>query len=162
MNSKATFQVPLSTVAQITQLADMPIEELKALWRSLYQQDPPTHVRTFLERKLAFRLQELAFKQQEPERHAKLQNNIQALMIDSQKPSTTSSEVMPGTVLTRLYQGKEYQVTATHDGQYEFEGRLYSSLSVIAREITGTRWSGPLFFGLRRKISNSSKKKRTS
>jgi hypothetical protein len=51
-----------------------------------------------------------------------------------------------GTVLSRLYQEQEYRVTVTHDGQFDFEGRTYKSLSVIAREITGTRWSGPLFF----------------
>ena len=54
-----------------------------------------------------------------------------------------------GTVLTREYQGIEYCVAATADGDYEFAGRRYPSLSMIAREITGTRWSGPLFFGLK-------------
>ena len=56
---------------------------------------------------------------------------------------------MAGTLLTREYQGKEYQVMATVDGQYEFEGRPYRSLSRIAKEITGTAWSGPVFFGLK-------------
>lgn len=54
-----------------------------------------------------------------------------------------------GTVLTREYKGVEYRVVATADGQYEFQGRTFASLSMIAREITGTRWSGPLFFGLK-------------
>jgi hypothetical protein len=52
-------------------------------------------------------------------------------------------------VLTREYRDVEYCVVATADGQYEFNGRMYPSLSIIAREITGTRWSGPLFFGLK-------------
>jgi hypothetical protein len=46
---------------------------------------------------------------------------------------------MPGTVLTREYQGVEHRVTVTQNGRYDFEGRLYPSLSMIAREITGTR-----------------------
>jgi hypothetical protein len=54
-----------------------------------------------------------------------------------------------GTLLTREYQGIEHRVIVTQDGQYDFQGRMYPSLSMIAREITGTRWSGPLFFGLR-------------
>jgi hypothetical protein len=54
-----------------------------------------------------------------------------------------------GTVLTREYRDVEYCVVATGDDQYEFNGRMYPSLSMIAREITGTRWSGPLFFGLK-------------
>jgi hypothetical protein len=52
-------------------------------------------------------------------------------------------------VLTREYHGSLHRVIVTQDDQYEFQGRLYPSLSVIAREITGTRWSGPLFFGLK-------------
>jgi hypothetical protein len=54
-----------------------------------------------------------------------------------------------GTLLVREYKGVEHRVIATADGQYDFEGRMYPSLSMIAREITGMRWSGPLFFGLR-------------
>jgi len=54
-----------------------------------------------------------------------------------------------GTVLTREYKGVEYRVVSMADGQYEFQGRTFASLSMIAREITGTRWSGPLFFGLK-------------
>jgi hypothetical protein len=54
-----------------------------------------------------------------------------------------------GTLLTREYRGVAYRVAVTADGQYEFEGRMFPSLSMIAREITGTRWSGPVFFGLK-------------
>jgi hypothetical protein len=54
-----------------------------------------------------------------------------------------------GTVLTREYRDVVYRVIATADGAYDFQGRMYPSLSMIAREITGTRWSGPLFFGLK-------------
>jgi hypothetical protein len=66
-----------------------------------------------------------------------------------------------GTMLSRLYQGKQYHVIAAQDGTYEFDGRPYESLSKIAYEITGTRWSGPLFFGLRaRPETKTSPKKR--
>ncbi|OYV93277.1 MAG: hypothetical protein B7Z60_09245, partial [Ferrovum sp. 37-45-19] len=54
-----------------------------------------------------------------------------------------------GTVLTREYKGVSHRVVVTPDGQYNFQGCMYPSLSMIAREITGTRWSGPLFFGLK-------------
>lgn len=53
------------------------------------------------------------------------------------------------TLLTREYRGVAYRVAVTADGQYEFEGRMFPSLSMIAREITGTRWSGPVFFGIK-------------
>ena len=57
---------------------------------------------------------------------------------------------IPGTVLIREYKGVEHRVTVTHDGQFEYQGCVYRSLSRIAREITGAQWSGPLFFGLRK------------
>ena len=59
------------------------------------------------------------------------------------------ARLLPGTVLTREYRGVIYRVVVTADGQYALEGRMYPSLSMIAREITGSRWSGPLFFGLK-------------
>ena len=55
----------------------------------------------------------------------------------------------PGTVLTRQYNGVDHQVLVRADGQFIYAGKPYPSLSMIARTITGTRWSGPLFFGLR-------------
>nr|WP_197716773.1 DUF2924 domain-containing protein [Methylocaldum marinum] len=64
-------------------------------------------------------------------------------------PAAFAERPAAGTVLVRKYKGVEYRVIATADGQYDFEGRMYPSLSMIAREITGMRWSGPLFFGLR-------------
>ena len=57
---------------------------------------------------------------------------------------------VPGTVLIREYKGVEHRVTVTHDGQFEYQGCVYRSLSRIAREITGSQWSGPVFFGLRK------------
>jgi hypothetical protein len=59
----------------------------------------------------------------------------------------TDLKPITGTRLVREWQGVEYVVTVTTDG-YEWEGRPYQSLSSIARAITGTRWSGPVFFGL--------------
>jgi hypothetical protein len=63
-------------------------------------------------------------------------------------------------VLTREYRGIEHHVAVTQDGQYEYQGRRYPSLSMIAREITGTRWSGPLFFGLKASAKPKVKKPR--
>ncbi|EWS54643.1 MULTISPECIES: DUF2924 domain-containing protein [unclassified Methylibium] len=61
----------------------------------------------------------------------------------------SSSTVAPGTRLLREWQGRTHQVTVLSSG-YEWNGQTYRSLSAIARSITGTAWSGPLFFGLRR------------
>ena len=158
MSHTLLFEPSPSAVAQIAQLPQMTMEEIKSLWRELHDKAPPTHIRAFLERKLAYRLQEREFQQAHPQRAERNRQRIQAIIDQDKKPKSRYPQPMPGTLLTRLYQDKAYQVTVTHDNQFEFEGRLYSSLSVIAREITGTRWNGPLFFGLRKSVNKKSRK----
>ena len=160
MSSNVIFEPSRSVVQQITQLPKMTMEEIKSLWRQLYRNEPPTHIRSFLERRLAYRLQELEFKREHQNLAEKNERRIQAIMNTGKKPLRDRyPQPLPGTVLTRLYQDKEHQVTVTHDNQFEFEGRIYKSLSVIAREITGTRWSGPLFFGLRKAMYDKKAKR---
>jgi hypothetical protein len=65
----------------------------------------------------------------------------------------------PGTVLAREYRGVEYRVVVTADGRFDFKGQPFQSLSVIAREITGTRWSGPVFFGLKARAAAKSSRR---
>ena len=59
------------------------------------------------------------------------------------------ARLIAGTGLCRNWQGVEHTVTVLHDGGFDWQGRRYASLSAVARAITGTRWNGPLFFGLR-------------
>jgi len=65
-----------------------------------------------------------------------------------QAPGYTSLSPKPGTVLVRDWGGVTYQVKVLEDGLL-FRGKRYKSLSQVARVITGARWSGPLFFGLK-------------
>ena len=139
-----------SVLAQIAGLPDLSMIDIKALWKDLFGKDTPTHNRQFLERRLAFRLQEIEFRKIDRNMVDRNKRRIQAIMDSGQnKKLERDFHLMAGTLLTREYQGKEYQVMATVDGQYEFEGRPYRSLSRIAKEITGTAWSGPVFFGLK-------------
>jgi hypothetical protein len=110
----------------------------------------PTHNPPFLERRLAYRLQEDVFRQVDPGLLERSRRRIETL-IETGKNTRRDRDDRPvaGTVLTREYRGVVYRVVATADGQYDFEDRLYDSLSAIAREIAGTRWSGPLFFGIK-------------
>ena len=141
---------PPSVVAQIARLPELPMSEIKALWQRLYQREAPTYGRKFLEKRIAYKLQEIEFRKVNPELLARNRERIEALIAAAEiKKPERGVRLLPGTVLTREYQGVEHRVTVTLDGRYDFEGRLYPSLSMIAREITGTRWSGPLFFGLK-------------
>jgi hypothetical protein len=56
----------------------------------------------------------------------------------------------PGTVLVREWADRDHYVKVTAEGTFEYEGKYFKSLSAVARHISGTSWSGPLFFGLRR------------
>jgi hypothetical protein len=61
----------------------------------------------------------------------------------------SNEAILPGTRLVRVWNDRRYEVTVLADG-YEFEGRTFRSLSAVAREITGTRWNGKVFFGLKK------------
>ena len=155
----STFTPPPSVVAQIAQLPQLPMAEIKALWRKLFDTDNPTHNRQFLERRIAYKLQEIEFRKVDPELLERNARRIQAL-IETGKAPKRDLRLLPGTVLTREYRGIEHHVAVAQDGQYEYQGRRYPSLSMIAREITGTRLSGPLFFGLKPSAKPKVKKPR--
>jgi hypothetical protein len=137
--------------ARLAALPSADIHDLKEQWRSLFGTEPPPYNRHFLERRIAYRIQELAYGGLKPETIARLEalgeqidgGNITLRRIrQDQRP-------IAGTRLLREYQGTEHVVTVTRDG-YEYQGRPFQSLSAIARTITGTRWNGWVFFGLRK------------
>lgn len=150
MSPSSPYATPPSVLAQITALPDLPMADIKALWLELFDEEPPTHNRQFLERRIAYRLQEVEFRKTDGNLLERNKRRI-ASLVETGKVKKRDRDYRPaaGTVLTREYQGVEHRVIVTQDGQYDFQGRMYPSLSMIAREITGTRWSGPLFFGLK-------------
>ncbi len=144
------FVTPPSVVAQITQLPSLDMTAIKALWKRLYGGETPTHNRQFLERRIAYRLQEIEFRKVDRNLMDRNDRRIKTIIETGQnKKRDRDHRPVAGTVLTREYKGVSHRVIVTPDGQYDFQGRMYPSLSMIAREITGTRWSGPLFFGLK-------------
>lgn len=160
------YITPEPLIRRIVQLPELPITDLKALWLELFGSPPTTHSRPFLVRRIAYQLQENEFRKVNPELLEQNKKRIEAL-IEQEKiknhPSKSDSDyaLIPGTVLTREYQRLEHCVVVTDDSQFEYKGRRYKSLSVIAREITGTRWSGPLFFGLKTLPKPTTKKTKT-
>ena len=145
-----TPATPPSVLTQIAQLPDFSIDDLRALWIELNGSTSPNSNRAFLERRIAYGLQERAFRKAN---QGLLERNAHRIdkLLATDKVSKTDRDIrpVPGTVITREYRGQMHRVVVGTDGQYEFEGRRYPTLSMIAREITGTRWSGPLFFGLK-------------
>ncbi len=135
-------------VAQIAQLSHLPMENLWALWDEFFDCRPGHHHRTYLESRLAYKLQERAFGGLPGALRRRLEKIGETGEVPNQK-RRAESQVAPGTVMIREYNGLTYRVTVLADGQFEFEGRPYKSLSAAARAITGSSYSGPVFFGLK-------------
>ncbi|NJO54662.1 MAG: DUF2924 domain-containing protein [Bacteroidales bacterium] len=137
-------------LARVAAIKTMPTPALKTMWRELYGTDAPPYNRRFLESRLAYRVQELAYGGLKPETVKRL--DALARGVEDTNPKTrrirADQKPIAGTRLIREYGGVEHVATVLNDG-YEFEGRPYKSLSAIARAITGTRWNGWVFFGLK-------------
>jgi Protein of unknown function (DUF2924) len=139
-----------TVLAQLTALKTAPVVELKQKWRNLFDHEPPPYNRRFLEHRLAYRIQELAYGGLTKETLERL--DALADELNGKAPPRRRSALchMPiaGTRLIREFKGIEHCVTVRHDG-FDYQGRPYKSLSAIARHITGTRWNGLVFFGLK-------------
>ena len=140
-----------SVLARLAALKSASTLELRVQWRQLFGTDPPPYNRKFLESRLAYRVQELAYGGLKPETVARLEALGEQVDGGNIVLRRTRMDDRPiaGTRLLREYQGVEQTVTVLNDG-YEWQGRPYRSLSAIARAITGTRWNGWTFFGIRR------------
>ena len=141
---------PADVLGRLAALKTTATPDLKQQWRELFAAEPPPYNRRFLESRLAYRIQELAYGGLKPETVQRLEalgeqldggNPVLRRIRGDDKPIT-------GTRLIREYQGVEHSVTV-RDSDFEYQGRPYKSLSAIARAITGTQWNGPVFFGLK-------------
>ena len=139
-----------TVLARVAVLKALPIPALKQQWRDLFETEPPLYNRRFLEHRLAYRIQELAYGGLKPETIKRLKKIAEDL--DRGDPARRRQRAkdrpISGTWLIREWQGVEHCVTV-RDEDFEYQGRPYQSLSAAARAITGTRWNGLLFFGLK-------------
>jgi hypothetical protein len=124
--------------------------DLKEQWRALFGKEPPPFNRPYLVSRLSYRVQELAYGGLKPETRARLEALGEQLDGGNVvlRRVRADSRPLPGTRLLREYGGVQHVVTVRAD-DFEYEGRPYQSLSAIARHITGTRWNGWTFFGLK-------------
>ena len=141
---------PDDVLGRLAALRTLPTADLKRQWGELFGTEPPPFNRPYLQSRLAYRIQELAYGGLKPETRARLEalgeqldggNVVLRRIRADHRP-------LPGTRLLREHAGVEHTVTVLPDG-FEYEGRPYRSLSAVARHITGTRWNGWTFFGLK-------------
>jgi hypothetical protein len=140
-----------SVAAQVAALPKKPTPELKQMWRELFDREPPGFSRSYLISRLAYRIQELAYGGLKPTTRARLDALADGIDPKAARKRVVNGPVV-GTRLVRQFRGREYAVMVLADG-FEWEGRRYRSLSAVARAISGTRWNGWAFFGLRRNKS---------
>ena len=128
-------------------LPQLDLAELRERWRHLYKSEAsPRLSREVLVRAVAYRMQEVAAGGPRLE----LQRRLRQLALELQQTGRVRirARLKPGTRLVREWRGGSYEVLVLDDG-FSWHGTHYRSLSAIARQITGTTWSGPIFFGLR-------------
>jgi hypothetical protein len=123
--------------------------ELSAEWHRLYRSEPPARLgRELLMAAIAYRLQEQALGGLRPESQRRLRHIAEQVGRGGKLVLNTAPRLKPGTRLLREWQGRTHEVLVGDDG-FVWQQARYRSLSQIARAITGTSWSGPVFFGLK-------------
>lgn len=138
-------ELPSEVRASIDRLATLSPAELRVEWRRVYRAPSPRFPPDLLRRGIAYRLQEQVLGGLSKRAVRDLEKTAAALA-SPKKPKA----LKVGTRLVRSWHGVTHSVIVLEDG-FVFEDKLYGSLSAIAEAITGTRWSGPRFFGLKEK-----------
>ena len=135
---------------QLFALQEMDRKAIEEKWRDLYGTEPPNFKKTFLQRRLAFRIQELFYGGVDDSTKQKLSEITDKL--EDKKPKARveiDGKILPGTRFVREWKGKLYETIVRDDG-FEYNGQMYRSLSAIATAITGTQWNGRKWWGLSR------------
>ena len=146
---------PLKTAAdpaletELDRLPTAPIADLRKRYRELFRTEPPKAFGPdLLRRSIAHRIQEKAYGGLPVATQRLLDQLVKTAMAKPNGRLELPRRIKPGSELVRTWKGKSYRVMVMADG-FAHGGKTFTSLSEIASEITGTRWNGPRFFGLR-------------
>lgn len=136
-----------------TEISGLSLPELRKRWAEAWGLPPPPKIsRTMLEKSLVFKLKERAGFGLMPEQKKRLDGLVRAYKRapGSMKEVTIKS----GTRLVRTWKGQRHSVIVKENG-FDYQGRVFTSLSEVAATITGTRWNGWVFFGLKKSTSST-------
>lgn len=133
---------------EIGVLADLPRADLLERWRGFYRATPPKGIsQRMMVRAIAYEMQAKKYGGLKPAVSRQLQRIAAGLVAGEPVAIKAASKLKPGARLVREWNGATHVVEVVDDG-FIWNGERHSSLSAIARTITGARWSGPRFFGL--------------
>lgn len=136
----------ISIIRQVIELENKSSSELRQIYKNLFTTEISSMAnKDQLRHKIAYRLQELEFGGLNSATKDKLEAIAKGKTVISK---TKHSDLLPGTKICKEYNNIDYQVEVTKDG-FEYNGQKWKSLSAIATKITGTKWNGPKFFGMR-------------
>lgn len=145
---------------KLARLEGMDLAGLREEWTRHYGKPPSRYIsRDLLRRAVAYRIQEKAYGGLKPAIVRKLRRVMEELRRGTQPTISPAVSIQPGVRLMREWQG-ETHVVEVHAKGFTWRGANYSSLSAIARAITGGSWSGPRFFGLHDKRRDAVSKSR--
>ena len=142
---------------QLAELERLSVPDLADRWMALMGDDPSRCNRRYLIKRLAYRIQELAYGGLTAQDRDRMERLLDAEGYDDQgfavtkakrRPANKDGKFLPGTLLIREWAGERHEVRVLERG-FDYRGLPYRSLSAVARFITGTQWNGPAFFGLR-------------
>ncbi|WP_245284792.1 DUF2924 domain-containing protein [Bradyrhizobium sp. th.b2] len=135
--------------AELDRLSTMPIAKLRKRYLELFRNEPPKAFGPdLLRRSIAHKVQEKAYGGIPASLKRLLDQMVRAAAAKPNGRLDLPQRIKPGSELVRTWKGKTYRVTVTGDS-FAYQGKVFASLSEIACAITGTRWNGPRFFGLR-------------
>jgi hypothetical protein len=132
-------------IKQVLKLKTMSLNDLKDLWYSLYRHDPISDTKMYMIPQLAYRIQELAYGGTDETTERK----IQQVAHDISKGKKKAYKALLGTKIVKEYKDIRHEVFVVAEG-FSYNGRVYNSLSAIAQQITGTKWNGLVFFGVKK------------
>jgi hypothetical protein len=147
--------------ARIAKLQQMTAAQLREEWRRVLGEEPRSYNRVWLYKRLCWAIQAKEYGGLSARAQARLEELLpmaevwmplgkRAFPRELPPPAALGDSrlPLPGSVITRVYKGRTMVVTAREDGSFEFDGRIFGSLTAIAKAVTGSHWNGQLFFGL--------------
>ena len=156
--ASATGSQLIDLETAIALLENREIQELRTEWGKLYSAEPPRRLsRDLILRAIAYRLQERAHGGLGLATERRLNALAEELKTKGASHFDAAAVLKPGTKLVREWHGRTHTVMVAEDG-FEFGGQRYRSLTRIATLITGVHWSGPVFFGLRKRPRSASER----